>query len=390
VSEPYYQDDSVTLYHGDALAILREMADQSVDCCVTSPPYFGLRSYLSKDHPDKAHEIGTEESPAEYVESLRALFSEIRRVLATDGTAWLNLGDSYYSGRGNPGPNAADGKQPARRGWARSVDRPGQKWGRPKSLLLVPERTAIALADDGWTVRSRVIWAKTNPMPEAVTDRPTCSHEHVFMLTKSRRYYYNAEAIAEQATGLSSGNSYARPELVGHRDTDVRWEGRPQLRRALELAREKGLTEEHFAAIRAVGMNDAGKAIITQSGAGRNAERAQALADEAKVALGGYYREFLTGATRNRRDVWTFPPEPFAEAHFATFPSALPELCILAGCKPSGVVLDPFNGSGTTGLVAGRLGHRYVGIDLNRDYLDLSLRTRLAQTPLMYDGEASA
>jgi len=386
---PYYADDAVTLWLGDALDVVRQLPDQSVDCCVTSPPYFGLRSYLPDDHPDKSREIGTEESPAEFVERIRALFSEIRRVLAKDGTAWLNLGDSYYSGRGNPGPNAADGKQPARRGWVRPVDQPGQSWGKPKSLLGVPWRAALALEDDGWILRSDVIWAKKNPMPEAVKDRPTASHEHVFMLTRSKRYYYNAEAIAEQATGQSSGNSYARPERLGKRDTEERWEGRPQLRRPLALAREKGLTDAHFDAIRAVGMNDAGKAITIQTGAGKNTDDARRLAGEAKAALGGYYREFLTGATRNRRDVWTLSSEPFSEAHFATFPSALPRLCLLGGCKPGGTVLDPFHGSGTTAYVAGQLGLRYIGVDINREYLDLSLRTRLAQTALLDGGVTS-
>ena len=154
------------------------------------------------------------------------------------------------------------------------------------------------------------------------------------------------------------------------------------------MANEAGLTDAHLAAIRSVGMSDTGKAAAIQSGAGRNAAEVQRLAREAKAALGGYYREFLTGGYRNARDVWEVPLAPFAEAHFATFPPALPERCIQAGCKPGGTVLDPFSGSGTTGLAAARHGRRYVGIDLNRDYLDLSLRTRLAQPSLTTEASA--
>lgn len=374
----FYADDGVTLYQGDALAVLREMGDESVNCIVTSPPYFGLRDYgIEGQH-------GLEETPAEYVETMRSVFAEARRVLAKDGTLWLNLGDSYYSGRGKPGPNSADAKSAARRGWTRAVDRPGADWAKPKNLLGIPWRVAFALQDDGWILRNDIIWAKTQPMPEPVRDRCTSSHEYVFMFSKSRRYYFDAQAIAEQATGESSGNSFRREERVGRGgpDSEQKWEGRPQLARAMKLARDNGLTEEHFAAIRAVGMNDAGKAIVQQDGAGRNTAEVQRLADEAKAVLGGYYREFLTGGTKNRRDVWTLGAEPFPEAHFATFPSALPERCILAGTRSNAIVLDPYSGSGTTGLAAARHGRRYVGIELNPEYLDLSLRTRLGQSQI--------
>ena len=380
--KPYYEDSHLTLWHGDALDVLRALPDGSINCCVTSPPYFGLRDY------GVAGQIGAESSPAEFVAALVAVFAEVRRVLADDGTLWLNLGDSYYSGRG--AATGKDDKNSARRFGVRAVDKGGQDWGTPKGLLGIPHRTVFGLQDDGWIWRNTNIWSKPNPMPEAVKDRPTSSHEYVFLLAKSRRYYYDSDAIAETATGQSSGNGFARPESInkGGPGRDEPREGRPQVKRALDLARAAGLTEAHFAAIRAVGMNDAGKAIVVQSGAGRNAPNVQALADEAKGVLGGYYREFLTGGTRNRRDVWTIPTEGFPEAHFATFPLLLPSMCIAAGCKPGGTVLDPFSGSGTTGLAAARLGRRYVGIDLNREYLDLSLRTRLAQPSLT--SEASA
>lgn len=156
--KPYYSDDSVTLHHGPALDVLATLPDESADCIVTSPPYFGLRSYLPADHPDKHREHGTEASPGEFIDGLRAVFAEARRVLAKDGTLWVNIGDSYYSGRGNPGPNADDKKQVARRGWVRPVDRPGQEWGTPKSLIGIPWRLAFALQDDGWILRNDIVW----------------------------------------------------------------------------------------------------------------------------------------------------------------------------------------------------------------------------------------
>lgn len=353
---PYYADDSVTLWHGKAADVLPALCAGSVDCIVTSPPYYRLREY------GVPGQLGAEDSPAQYVEALVATLHEARRVLADDGTLWLNLGDSYASapGQGRGGGSQLRGRKhsPAQLGRSTvgrkaSVDLPR------KSLLGIPWRVALALQDDGWLLRSEIIWSKTNHMPESVRDRPTSAHEQVFLLAKREHYYYDADAIAEDSA------------------TD-----RPQLLRARTIAREAGLTTEHLAAIRAVGMSDAGKAAVVQSGAGRNSEDAQRLATEAKAVLGGYYREFLTASARNARDVWTIPTTPFPGAHFATFPVALPERCLLAGSRPGGTVLDPFSGSGTTGLAAARHGRRYVGIDINADYLDLSLRTRLAQGAL--------
>ena len=339
----YYQDDAVTLHHGDALEVLRSLPDASVDCCVTSPPYFGLRDY------GEPGQYGLEESPAAYVETMRAVFAEVRRVLTSDGTLWLNLGDTYYSGKGAAvGP---DKKQPARRGYVRPVDKAGQPWAPgPKSLLGIPWRVAFALQDDGWTLRNDIIWHKPNGMPESVQDRFSAQHEHVFLFAKNRRYWFDLNHLREHL-------KYPQAESI--------------------------------AAMRAVGMNDAGKARETQTGAGKNAPEVQRLADEAKAVLGGYYREFLYDGGRNPGDVWTIPTQPFGEAHFAVMAQEIARRAILAGCKPGGVVLDPFSGSGTTGLVAGQLGRRYVGIDISADYLDLSLRTRLAQSALV-DTEVGA
>lgn len=225
---PYFTDDSTTLYHGDAATVLATLPDGSADCIVTSPPYLGLRDY------GVAGQIGAESSPAEYVAALVAVFREARRVLVDDGTLWLNLGDSYDSA---------------------------------KNLLGIPWRVAFALQDDGWILRNDIIWHKSNAMPESVTDRLSNRHEHLFMLSKSQRYWFDLDPIREP-------------------------------------------------------------------------------------------------------------------------PPALAERCVRAGCKPGGTVLDPFSGSGTTGLAAARHGRRYVGIDLNREYLDLSLRTRLAQPSLITEATA--
>lgn len=278
----YYQDDRVTLHHGDALDVLKTMDSGSVDCIVTSPPYFGLRDYGVDG------QIGAETSPAEFVAALAAVFREARRVLADDGTLWLNLGDSYQStgGMEGVGPNAKVGST-KRQATGRTRPRSGLP---SKNLLGIPWRVAFALQDDGWILRNDIIWHKPNAMPESVTDRLSTRHEHLFMLSKSPRYWFDLDPI---------------------RETTV-----------------------------------------------------------------------TTHPSRNPGDVWTIPTQPFPGAHFATFPPALPERCIQAGCKPGGTVLDPFSGSGTTGLAAAKHGHRYVGVDLNHEYLDLSLRTRLQQPGL--------
>lgn len=322
MGEPYYTDESVTLHHGDALRVLSSLPDASVDCCVTSPPYFGLRDY------GETGQYGLESSPGEYVETMRAVFAEVRRVLADDGTLWLNIGDSYYSGRGNPGPNSDDEKQPARRGWTRVLDKGGADWAKPKDLLGIPWRVAFALQDDGWILRNDVIWSKPNQMPESVTDRLARRHEHVFLLSKSRRYWFDLDPVREQ-----------------HSDVSVQ---RAQPHRAAPgKSRREGLG-------------------IPPGNRPHTARLDQTLHPNG----------------RNPGDVWDIPTAPFPEAHFACMPLNLATRCVATACKPGGVVLDPFSGSGTTGLAATRLGRRYVGIDLSRDYLDLSLRTRLAQAAL--------
>lgn len=379
--EPYYTDEQVTLHHGDALTVARELPNGAADCIVTSPPYYGLRDYGADG------QYGLEATPSEYVERMRGLFAELRRVLADDGTLWLNIGDSYYSGKGSP--TQPDAKNGARRPPARVLDKPGADWARPKQLLGIPWRVAFALQDDGWILRNDIIWSKPNTMPESVTDRLSTKHEHIFMFSKNRRYRFDLDAIRVDAmTTRDSALTWDRPEQGVPGQRAQHRPGRPQRIRAEQIAREKGLSQEHFDAIRAAGVTDTGKATVLQTGSGKNTAEVMQLAAEAKVALGGYYREFLTPAGKNPGDVWDIPTQPFPGAHFAVFPVALPQRCILAGCKPGGTVLDPFNGSGTTGLAAQRTGRKYIGIDINADYLDLTLNTRLREATLDFEAGA--
>lgn len=325
----YHQDGTVTLHLGKALEVLGALPDQSVDCCVTSPPYYGLRSYLPEGHPDKIHEIGTEKSPAEFVERLRLLFAEVRRVLSNDGTLWLNLGDSYSAAGGHTDPGKTSALQGRKVQLMQGMATKGSD--RPiKNLLGIPWRVAFALQDDGWILRSEIIWAKRNFMPEAVTDRPTSAHEQIFLFSKSRRYWYDADAIREESD----------PDQEAHNR---------------RYAREYNV----------------------------HTDRAATTGQPGNVNNIGVHSRPGKGG-RNARDVWTISSIPFPGAHFAVFPPELPRRCIAAGCKPGGTVLDPFSGSGTTGMVAQKLGRKYVGIDLNPEYLDLSLRTRLADQAMEF------
>lgn len=329
MTTPYYADESVTLWHGDALTVLRDMPDASVDCVVTSPPYFGLRDYGVEGQQ------GAEDTMAEYVAGMVAVFAEVRRVLAVDGTCWLNLGDSYTGSWGAQGRTGqlsersvisaqqiANAQRKASRTGSR---RPGEP--PEKNLRGIPWRVAFALQDDGWWLRNDIIWAKPNGMPESIADRLSTKHEHVFLLTKSARYWFDLDAIREvNATAERKGSRRSYPP--------------------------------------------------------GSASSMSAVGDH-QAMTGGFAGLPLNEAGRNPGDVWTIPTQPFPGSHFATMPLTLAERCVLAGCKPGGVVLDPYSGSGTTGLAATRHGRRYVGIDLNAEYLDLSLRTRLAQTALI-------
>ena len=343
-SAPHYQDDSITLHHGKAVDVIPALDAGSVACCVTSPPYYGLRDYGVDG------QLGAEPSPAEYVAALVASMREVRRVLADDGTLWLNLGDSYASSMKRSGGTAKvtlAGPATGSYFTPRRVypDRPD------KNLLGIPWRVAFALQDDGWILRNAVVWNKPNAMPESMKDRLSSRYEHVFMFSKSARYWFDLDPIREPITTTAAAALSFERET---KEADVPGQGCRQHR-------------------------------INRTGPGK---RPELLGRQPQGIEFGGKHDSVSPAGRNPGDVWTIPTSPFPGAHFATFPVALAERCILAGCKPGGTVLDPFSGSGTTGLAAARHGRRYVGIDINADYLDLSLSTRLRQTALV-DGDAS-
>lgn len=323
-----------TIAHGDALACLRELPDESVHCCVTSPPYWGLRDY------GVAGQLGLEKTPEEYVAKMVEVFREVRRVLRNDGTLWLNLGDSYNAaGRDGHGTRVGY-KQNTNRASGSGKDnvRPSDGSLKPKDLIGIPWRVAFALQADGWWLRQDIIWHKPNPMPESVRDRCTKSHEYIFMLSKSARYYYDADAIKEPGAESSimrlSQNVDAQvgsPRVPGKTNGNMKVVGK--------LDKQRGHGRRHS------GFND----------------RWDALSREEQCAL-----------MRNKRSVWTVATAPFKEAHFATFPPDLITPCILAGCPEGGTVLDPFGGSGTTAEVALKTRRKFYLIELSADYIALA------------------
>jgi len=304
---------------GDALSVLKTMPDQSVHCCVTSPPYWGLRDYGVDG------QLGLESTPDEYVEKMVEVFREVRRVLRDDGTLWLNLGDSYAGQAkagdkrfGNPEFNKNRPSRERTKTPGKAVP-PGLK---PKDLVGIPWMVAFALRADGWYLRQDIIWHKPNAMPESVTDRCTKAHEYIFLLSKSQHYYYDHEAIKEPAA------------YDGRKDTLQK--GSPKY--------EKDVLPGQ----------------VVHSMAAKGHERWK------KNERGEY--------VRNKRSVWTVPTKPFPEAHFAVFPPALITPCILAGCPVGGTVLDPFAGSGTTLLVATQHHRKSIGIELNPEYIEIAKR----------------
>jgi DNA modification methylase len=353
---PYYVDDQVSLHCGDALAVLRKLPDASVDCCVTSPPYYGLRDY------GEPGQYGLEASPAEYVETMRAVFTEVRRVLTPDGTLWLNLGDSYVSHGGASGRLSATGLEGTHPRTRPEADDPhtfgkwNRDWGLPiKNLLGLPWQIAFALQGDGWILRNAVVWHKPNAMPDSVTDRLGCRYENVFLFSQSRRYWFDLDAIREPL---------AYPEAAdGTRIFGGKTKG-GGVGRVGAAARRAGLHPSAY--------GDVPPGADRPKGAGAE----------------GWRHEERHPKGRNPGDVWSMPTQPFPDAHFAVMPPAVAERCVLAGCKPAGTVLDPFCGSGTTGMVALKRGRRFVGIDLSPKYLDLALRTRLAQGALIEEASA--
>ena len=318
-----------TIINGNSLEVLKSLPDNSIDCCVTSPPYYALRDYGCDG------QIGLEETPEKYIESLCDVFSEVRRVLTPEGTLWLNIGDSY---NGNKVGNTEVVKN---KKVSESNDFHKKLWGgaKPKDLIGIPWMLAFALRSQGWYLRQDIIWHKPNPMPESVTDRCTKSHEYIFLMSKSQKYYFDYEAIQEPCADQSRTNYACGNRTNGinkdRNDNDFgerskNWKPRTkncqydgQKPNSFHLSRENGEPDKE------------------------------------------YY-------VRNKRDVWSVNVKPCSEAHFATYPFELIKPCILAGCPENGIVLDPFMGSGTTAIVARSLNRNYLGVELNPEYIKIA------------------
>jgi DNA modification methylase len=313
------------ILQGDCFQKLSELSDDSVHCCVTSPPYWGLRDYGVEG------QLGLEKTPEEYVAKMVEVFREVRRVLRNDGTLWLNLGDSYAqggSGGCSPKSTLTGGGGRYREGskleamTSHTTARKPPLGLKPKDLVGIPWRVAFALQADGWYLRQDIIWHKPNPMPESVRDRCTKAHEYIFLLSKSPKYYFDTQSILEP---------FSDREFRG------------------KLKGERG--SQPYAKVRG---ND-------------------------RTHSGGYPR---TRDGRNKRSVWTVTTKPFKGAHFATFPPDLIEPCVLAGCPEGGTVLDPFFGAGTVGLVAQKHKRKFIGIELNQEYVEIANKRIYHALPL--------
>jgi DNA modification methylase len=333
---------AVLIVQGDARRL--SLADQSVQTVITSPPYWGLRDYGQRGS------LGLEPTPATYVSALVAVFTEVWRVLRDDGTVWLNLGDSYVANSSN---QVSQTKHHIGSGFA-GANRNGQTGLKPKDLVGIPWRVAFALQAAGWYLRSDIIWAKPNPMPESVQDRPTRSHEYLFLLTKQAKYYYDAAAIAEPVSGAmlrEVEQGYSGTGLKDYASAGVQNPSSVKAR-IIANARLKG----NARSFRGGGAYTRGQSYSNDT-----------LVD--REMHGNTPNLFLT---RNKRTVWTITPKPFRGAHFATFPPQLVEPCLLAGSRLGDVVLDPFSGSGTVGVVATQHGRHAVLLDLSMPYCQIA------------------
>jgi DNA modification methylase len=286
-----------TIIEGDCIEKLKELPEKSINTCVTSPPYYALRNYQMDG------QVGVEETPDDYVQKIVQVFREVRRVLKDDGTIWINLGDSYAGsgGAGNQFDQIENGLSPYKQ-----TGSPKDIGLKPKDLIGIPWRVAFALQADGWYLRSDIIWHKPNPMPESVKDRPTKSHEYIFLMSKNRTYYYDQESIKAPVKQENMKGT------TTHKRSTKDWGD--------------------------------GTGVKTHNGFDKSYDMA------------------------NKRDVWTVPTDKFEGQHFATFPKELIKPCILAGCPEGGTVLDPFNGSGTTCIVSLQNNRKYIGIELNPEY----------------------
>lgn len=352
---------SVRILNCDVLEGLKQISDESVHMVCTSPPYFGLRSYLPDDHPQKMLEVGLEASPEAYIAHMVEIFREVRRTLRDDGSLWVNIGDSFCSTDkwgggigGNTGKQIVNGDTVP--SWAVRKKRTRFEGIKPKDLIGIPWMLAFALRADGWWLRRDIIWAKANGMPDSAEDRAGSAHEYIFHLTKSATYYYDHKAVRlppmpesvgrlaramrknlGEGSFVVSGGGYAPPGQPPHQGA-----------RARASDKQRGHGRRH------AGFNDRWDAM----------ERAQQQSEGAGL-----------------RSVWWLAPGGFPEAHFATMPEELAAACILAGCPEGGVVLDPFSGAGTTIIVGDRLKRDAIGIEINSEYVEMSER-RLARDRL--------
>jgi DNA modification methylase len=345
---------------------MRQMAADGVrvNSVVTSPPYWALRDY------GMVGQFGLERTWVRHVARMRGVFRLVRELLADDGTLWMNYGDCYAGAPG--GFQGKNGQRASRTFTARIKQRKSGDGLKPKDLVGMPWRVALALQDDGWWLRSEIIWHKPNPMPESIVDRPTKAHEHLFLLARSDQYFYDARAIRE----ASSPDSHARAgraRLTGHEPP-----GQPP---------QKGLAGPHPGVHKKVSgwnMGEGSHSTIDhakEKSAKDSGRAGQGLRDSTKFGRGAGWRqkqnESFSAAVvdvvpdRNSRTVWTIPTQPFSGAHFATFPEALVARCIAAGSRPGDIVFDPFMGSGTVAQVATDLGRNFIGCELNPDYVDL-------------------
>lgn len=328
------------VYNTDCLEGLKTLPDNSIDCCVTSPPYFGLRDYGHQD------QIGLEETPELFVAKMVEVFSEVRRVLKKEGTLWLNLGDSYAN-TGTGGNGATGGRDKSTLSGqmppmgTTPINKKVPAGMKPKDLIGIPWMVAFALRSSGWYLRQDIIWHKPNPMPESVTDRCTKAHEYIFLLSKSANYYYDHNAIKQPIADASIA------------------------RLAQDIESQKGSE-------RVPGkMNGAMKAVGLKYNATDKTIGKKLTGHSGYIGSDG---NIIGGGQANKRSVWTVTTKPFSEAHFATFPQDLIIDCIKAGCPEGGIVLDPFMGAFTTALVARKLNRHYVGFEFNPEYITIGMK----------------
>lgn len=336
-----------SIINENCLTGLSKIPDACIDCCVTSPPYFGLRDY------GKDEQIGLEETPEKFVESLVKVFEEVRRILKPQGTLWLNLGDSYASGKVGRDDTDKAGRERlskfGNKGYAnKDINeitpvkiRKLANGFKSKDLIGIPWMVAFALRAAGWYLRQDIIWHKPNPMPESVTDRCTKSHEYIFLLSKSAKYYYDHKSIMQDVIKEYTG----RAATFDRSGNDVSQHVIPGQKYAQHRARKSGNKERKNGNERGCPENSGSNVCSSVP---------------------------WEGVKANKRSVWTVTTKPFSEAHFATFPEDLIVDCIKAGCPEDGIVLDPFMGAGTTALVSRKLNRNYTGFEINADYIKIA------------------